>query len=336
MRILVTGATGFVGKEIVAELLKKNYDVFCLGSSKSKNSDNLPNFLKADVGDSENLEKIEELKNIDVIIHSAGLAHQFGEVKKEDFWKVNVEGTRNVVALAAKVKAKQFILISSVAVYGKSRRQKKQIAVDEDFECEPEGFYAQSKLESEKIAREICEKDEKEQIPLTILRLATVIGENDRGNTARLAKMIDKGKFFWIGKGENYKSLIYKNDVARACLSVLDKKTNETEIFNVTAEPVSMKEIVSEIALQLNRKIPKIYIPGGLLQKTFRAGAKISRIKKISKVSETVEKWLSDDIFSGEKIAFEYGFRAETSIREALGRQVEAYIKNQKKRKNQK
>ena len=322
MRILVTGAGGFVGRAIVAELLRKNLEVFCLGSPENKNSNDLPNFLRADIVDAESLLKLKELKNIDVVIHSAALAHQFGKVKKEDFWKINVEGTKNIALLAQKLNAKHFILISSVAVYGKIPSEKSRIAIDENFELEPEGFYAQSKLESEKNAVKICEKNE---LPLTILRLATVIGENDRGNTARLVRMIDRGRFVWFGKGENYKSLVYKDDVARACLSVLGKKTNKTEIFNITAEPVSMQEIVSEIAKNLEKKVPGIYVPKNFLQKNLRLSAKIFPVRKLRKLSETIEKWLSDDIFSGEKIALEYGFRAQTPVSEAIQRQVETY-----------
>jgi len=332
MRILVTGATGFVGKAIVAELQKENHEVFCLGSLKSVDTDDLPNFQKVDIADFESLKSLVNLQNIEAVIHSAGLAHQFAKTDEEDFRRINVLGTKNAALLAANSDVKHFILIGSVAVYGKIRQQKGLVAVGEDFECEPESVYARSKLESEKVAREVCEKN---RIPLTILRLATVIGENDMGNTARLIETIDKRLFIWIGKGENYKSLVYKNDVAKACLNVLEKKTSVTEIFNVTAKPVSMKEIVSEIARHLDRKIPKIHIPSGLLEKIFLINTKLFRIEKIFNQSATIEKWLSDDIFSGDKIAFEYGFRAETPISEAIRRQVEVY-KNRKNRKNQK
>lgn len=326
MKVLVTGATGFIGKAIVSGLVKENFEVFCLGSLKSENTGELPNFVRADIADFESVNSLEELKNFDAIIHSAGLAHQFGETSKEDFRKINVEGTKNIARLGAKLKVKHFILISSVSVYGNVKSNYENNLIDENSGCEPEGFYAQSKLESEKAAAEICEKN---QIPLTILRLATVIGENDRGNTARLIRMIDKRIFVWIGTGKNYKSLIYKNDVAGACLKILDKKTNGTEIFNVSAEPVFMKDVVSEIETALNKKVPGIHLPVSLLKKGFKINSKIFRVKKISKLSETIDKWLSEDVFSSDKIASAYGFRAETPISEAIRRQVKAY-KNRK------
>ncbi|MGC2235857.1 MAG: NAD-dependent epimerase/dehydratase family protein [Pyrinomonadaceae bacterium] len=326
MKVLVTGATGFVGKAIVAGLIKGNFGVFCLGGLSKENTDKLPNFFKADIADTESLGALDGIKNLDVIIHSAGLAHQFGEVRKDDFWKINVEGTKNVARLGAELKIRHFILISSVAVYGNVKKRGDKKFIDEKFLCEPGSIYAQSKLESEQAAIEICEQN---NIPLTILRLSTVIGENDRGNTARLIEAIDKRLFVWIGKGENYKSLIYKNDVAGACLKILDKKTSKTEVFNVSAEPVLMKDVVSEISAALNKKVPGMHVSVKLLERVFRLNSKVFRLKRVFNLSETTQKWLSEDVYSGDKIASEYGFRAETPVSEAIRRQVEAY-KNRK------
>jgi UDP-glucose 4-epimerase len=324
MRILVTGASGFLGKAIVAELLRENFEVYGLGSLRTREGGGVdgPNFLRADITDRASLGRVESIGQVDVVIHAAGLAHQFGPTAAEKFRAVNVEGTRNVASLAARLNAVHFILISSVAVYGNSKLSTDGVLIEEDSACAPESVYAESKLESEKAAAETCAEN---SIGLTILRPATIIGENDRGNTARLIKAVDRRKFLWIGKGENRKSLIYKDDVAAACLSVLRQKTIRTEIFNVTAAPISMKEIVSEIALGLDRTIPKIVVPPGLLKSLFRVNEKSLKVGKIQKISGTIEKWLSDDVFSGEKIAREYGFRAATPIEEALRRQVASY-----------
>ena len=106
------------------------------------------------------------------------------------------------------------------------------------------------------------------------------------------------------------------------------KKTSETEIFNVTGESCTMKFIVSEIAKNLNRKIPNLKIPVPLLEKVFRANQKTLKAGKISRLAETVEKWISEDVFSGEKIAGVYGFRAETSVSEGLRRQISEFQRN--------
>ena len=82
--------------------------------------------------------------------------------------------------------------------------------------------------------------------------------------------MIDSKKFIWVGKGSNLKTLIYKRDVALACRTLLKNKTGGTEIFNLAAAPISMLEFVGEIALQLDRKIPRFRIPASLPRFIFR------------------------------------------------------------------
>ncbi|MDQ3799104.1 MAG: SDR family NAD(P)-dependent oxidoreductase [Acidobacteriota bacterium] len=324
MKILVTGATGFLGRAIVGELLQNNFEVFTTG--KSAQAD-LPNYFPADLTDSESLSALEKIGRIDAIIHSAGLAHQFGKTSREIFRKVNVEGTRNILDLAAKLNAGKFILISSVSVYGRARQAKPETVFEENLPCQPQGFYAESKLEAEKIAARICADN---AIDLTILRPSTIVGENDRGNVARLIEAVDRRRFVWVGDGKNAKSLIYKTDVARACLLFLENSVaaapnNKTNIYNVTAEPVSMREIVGEMEKALDRRVLPIRIPVSPLRKSLHFIGKASGSIKLRKYAETLDKWLSDDVFSGEKIRREIGFLPLVSPLEGIRREALHY-----------
>lgn len=342
MRVLVTGATGFIGREIVGELLKKNIEVIQVSrpksESKSSNENNLSTFYAADISNYKNLSELEKLDNIDAVIHAAGLAHQFGKIEKAKFDAVNVEGTKNVARLAVRLKASQFLLISSTAIYGikKSNHNKNDISdliIDEMGECQPQTLYAESKLEAERVAIKVCEAH---NIGLTILRLAPVIGEENVGNAARLMQAIDKRRFIWIGNGKNLKTLIYKRDVARACVNILTKKRGATEIFNVAAEPITMQEFVGEIAKHLNKNIPKLKLPPRFLKIVFQLNARFLKLKKVDKIAETVEKWLSDDIYSAKKIEQVYGFKLKFSIAEAVKRQVNWYKSERQKKLGQK
>jgi nucleoside-diphosphate-sugar epimerase len=279
---------------------------------------------------------LEKIGKIDVLIHSAGLAHQFGDTKKEEFDSVNVEGTRNIVNLSLNLQVKHFILISSTAVYGikslnvnveETDDSKAFEAIDEYAQTNPQTLYAQSKLEAETVCREVCEKN---NLPLTIFRLAPVIGEANVGNVARLISSIDKGRFLWIGKGENLKSLIYKNDVARACVALLKREAGETEIYNLSAPPVKMKDFVNEIAGRLDKKIYGFSIPEKFIRNVFRINSKFIGNKKLDKIKDTIEKWLSDDVYSAGKINEKYGFVPKTSISKAIDKQIEWYKKVKK------
>lgn len=328
-KILVTGASGFVGNSLVIELQNvAKYEVYGLIGSRKGIETNceigLENIFQSEISDYETLKKAEELKQTDILVHTAGLAHQFGRVKKEDFWRVNVQGTENICRLAQKIGVEHFILISSVAVYGDYRGR----AIDETFVCNPHGFYAESKLESERSAIEFCEGN---NIRLTILRLATVIGEGDRGNTARLITTVDKGRFIWVGNGSNKKSLIYKKDAAKGIRQVIEAKESfKTEIYNLTGEVVSMREVVEAIAENLVKKTPRLKIPENVFRRFFRVNKTGLSFEYLKKIEKTFEKWLADDIFSGKKFSEKFDFKPETTVYEALAKQVDYYLSQKK------
>jgi nucleoside-diphosphate-sugar epimerase len=323
MKVLVTGATGFVGREIVSELLDGNFKIYQLGNSNINSRFSQTDFFKTDITNFEDVCRLKKLKEVDAVVHSAGLAHQFGNIEKEKFQKTNVEGTKNILELALMLKVKHFVLISSTAVYGTEKKTSKELnVIDESAVCRPQTFYAESKLEAEQTTVEICRQN---NINLTIFRLSPVIGEGNTGNVARMVAAIDKGRFLWIGTGENYKSLIYKKDIGRACREVLTKKKKGTEIFNLAAEPVLMRDFVENAAKKLNKKIPNFSVSPRLLENFFLINEKTLKLKKIIKVSQTIEKWLSDDVYSAEKFEREYNFRPETSIKEALEKQISWY-----------
>ncbi len=338
MKVIVTGAKGFIGSEIVAELSKGGNSVLQVIKTKPAPSEFLgreaDDYFVSDISDYKNLTELEKLPNVDAVVHCAGLAHQFGDTEKEKFYRVNVKGTKNITNLAVKLKVRQLILISSTAVYGikknivSDKKSVENFIIDEDTPCQPETSYAESKLEAERICLEICRNKD---LPLTILRLAPVIGENNVGNAARLVSAIDRGRFVWIGNGGNLKTLIYKNDVARAVVEILKNKKAGTEIFNLAAKPILMREFVGEIEKQLRKKAPKLYIPTGVLQKMFSFNKKSLDIAKINKVSETLEKWLSDDIYSARRIWEKYNFEPQTSMAEAVEKQVKCYLENKNK-----
>lgn len=314
MKILVTGATGFLGRTIVGEFLGEGFEVISTG--KSTGSD-LPYYIPADI--SRSIENLESLKNIETIIHAAGLAHQFTCASREDFRRVNVAGTKNIADLALRLKARNFILISSVAVYGRALFE--NLSFEEDAVCKPFGDYAESKFAAETAAREILEG----KMNLTILRPSTIVGEGDRGNVARLISAVDQKKFIWLGAGRNFKSLVYKKDVARACAAA--RKTvseRDFRIFNVTADAVSMREIVGVIEKTLKKHVPGFKIPPAPLRYGLKIGAKLG-LQRIEKLKETVEKWLSDDVFSVAKIACELNFKIETDALEGIRRETHFY-----------
>lgn len=324
MKVLVIGATGFVGKAIVAELHRRAIDVVAIGgpgftSSKSASRDSqITSSIDVTIPDS--VAVLEKMEGVTAVVHAAGLAHQFGRITESKLFDVNVNGTENIAKLAVKLKVNHLILISSVLVYGSQRGLNvNTLPVTEDSPCRPGDAYAASKLAAENIALEICKLG---GIPLTILRPAPIIGEGSKGNFLRLIKLIAKRRFVWLGKGQNRKSLVLVDDVAKACAVILQQNRAETSIFNVTGPEMEMREIVDEISKHLSRKPPGIQIPAAPLISFLRyiPGGRAMRLLK------TIEKWLSCDIYSGEKLRRQYEFTASPDLRDAIGREVACYL----------
>lgn len=332
MRILVTGANGFVGNEISKYLDQNDYDLVRLvGNSNnteviSANKSTKFRKFNVDITNRDDVLSLEEIGEVDVVIHSAGLAHQFGETEKEKFWSVNVEGTRNIVTLAKKLNSKHFVLISSVSVYGKDSHKNSGNLIAENEICNPTDNYSKSKYEAELICREML--DDEPSNKLTILRLATVIGIGDKGNVLRLIKTIDNKRFLWVGKGDNKKSLICIEDIAKAVEKIIEKQTTQQEIYNLTAEPIAMKEIVNIISNELKINVPSIKLPANLILDTLSLIFNITRFKKINSLNKSIKKWVSDDIFDGKKIQKNIDFKPETTIETGLRKEVRWYLDN--------
>lgn len=203
MKILVTGASGFLGKSIVEELEKENL-VFSL----SRNSKNYKISLEKEVP----IFKEE----FEIVIHSAGKAHSIAktEIQKKEFYQVNVAGTKNLLTGLEKiVLPKQFVFISSVSVYG----QEKGNNINESHFLKAKDPYGLSKIEAEKLIENWCKKN---NVVCTILRLPLVVGENPPGNLGAMLKAIEKGYYFNIGGGEARKSMVLAEDVAALILRV--------------------------------------------------------------------------------------------------------------------
>ncbi len=323
--ILITGANGFLGGEIMRQVLAAGFSVRAMDR---RDSCSLPRgaYVQADILDSESL--IPVLRGMDTVIHAAGLAHIFGKRKAATsaFKGVNETGTANVAKAAGHGPVRHFILISSVAVYGKPPAG----GCRENAPCQPRGPYAESKYGAEQRVIAIAEKS---QMNLTILRFGTAYGGGDPGNVNRLIRAIDRRRFMGIGPGSNRKSLIHRTDVGRACLAVLQNPPRGINIYNVAGQPFRMKEIMEEISLALGRSRPRWYIPPRFAMNCARMGKSISSGNgRLNDLFSTIDKWLEEDIYDSTKFEKTFRFNPQIGLREGLEEEVAWYLEGRGKR----
>lgn len=320
--ILVTGSNGFLGAEVVHQLLAACFSVRATGIEPASLQTDVE-YHHADILQPQQLSRLVE--GISLVIHTAGVAHVFdaGVHFERQFHQINEIGTINMISAAIDQGVKHFILISTVSVYGPFTEG----MYDEETPCNPVGPYALSKYNAEKRAREIAQKA---GMSLTILRLATLYGEGNPGNVGRLMRALDRGRFFWIGDGNNRKSLLYKGDAARACLAVASRPANGVSVYNVSAPPCTMRDIVDGLAMALGKKPLPVRIPASI---ALTAGKCLYCLpeKRLSRLHSTIEKWLTEDVYDTSRIKKDYGFHTQVDLIKGLKREVRWYRQNQGK-----
>ncbi|HLY41319.1 MAG TPA: NAD-dependent epimerase/dehydratase family protein [Terracidiphilus sp.] len=311
--LLITGASGFIGSALVSLALTSGWQVRTLCRRRQAYEENIQQFV-GDICDVSLAQRA--CAGAAAVVHAAGLAHVFGARAKdvEQFEMINGAGTANVAKAARENNVSHLVLLSSVSVYGNGNGSVR----DETRECSPETPYAVSKRQAEVSAINLFPSD---YGALTILRLATVYGEGDRGNVSKLIRAIEQERFFWAGAGQNKKSLIYKRDAARACLLPLDIPARGVQIFNVSPGPASMREIVTAICQALDCPVPRRKLPLALVKSV----AGLSRLVMDPwKLGEKIEKFVHEDVFDGTTFEREFSFSPSISLAEGMQREVAA------------
>ena len=158
--------------------------------------------------------------------------------------------------------------------------------------------------------------------------LATLYGEGDPGNVGRLMRTLDRGRFLWIGDGSNRKSLLYKEDAARACVAVVKRPAFGINLYNVSAPACTLREIVDGIAVALGRHPFSVRVPVSLALLLSRHLSRIPN-RRMAGLHQTVKKWLADDVYDTHRFEEAFGFQARTSLADGLKREVDWYRKNQ-------
>ncbi|OOG74586.1 NAD(P)-dependent oxidoreductase [Algoriphagus sp. A40] len=236
MKILITGANGFLGKLIWKQLCD-SHEILTLG----RNSDN---DFSIDIA-----KGVPELPEVDILIHSAGKAHIVPKTEKERmaFFEVNVQGTSNLLKGITSM-PKLFVFISSVSVYGLETGSE----IDEGFPLKGGSPYADSKIEAEKLVKDWGQNH---GVQVVILRLPLIAGPNPPGNLGAIIKAIRSGYYVRLGKGEARKSMVLAEDVAALIPSLLGKSGT----FNLCdGYHPKLSELDLEIAGQFGKKVRSV------------------------------------------------------------------------------
>lgn len=256
MKILVTGATGFIGRHLVLRLLEEQYDVRCLARQTSLKPDSFKDHVEwvlAGLDDSAAL--IGACHNVDVVIHLAGLIKT---ARATDFFSINSAGTERL--LHALPPGKKIILVSSQAAVGPSGTLQ---PLPETAPPNPVSTYGRSKLLAENHLIRAGQT-----INYTIIRPPIVYGPEDRESLAifRLAKYHLNPI---IGFRKSYVNLVYVADLVEFILLCLKNRRSDDEIFHINDgndSGYTQSEMIRKAAERLGSCLIPLYIPKFLLK----------------------------------------------------------------------
>lgn len=218
---LVTGGAGFIGINLVKELLKRGERIRVIDIAPcDQEIGRQIDYLNLDIRDRQKV--IQACKDIDCIYHIISLV----PISKagRGFWDVNVEGTRNILDGALEYGVKKIIHMSSSAVYDINQKH----PLTEESPIKPLGVYARSKYDGELV----CYEYRKKGLNINIVRPRTVVGAGRLGVFQILFDWLRRGKrIYLIGAGNNKIQLIHIKDLAEAMIAM--SKRADNEIFNL-------------------------------------------------------------------------------------------------------
>jgi nucleoside-diphosphate-sugar epimerase len=255
LRVLVTGAGGFIGLNLCLYLSGNGYKVTGLDrhyppSETWANMHGL-SMKTGDFRDSDSLSPL--LRDADIIVHLAS-AHLQISLDHREYWDINVHSLEPLLQHALEAGVRRFIHISSVGAYGRLGK----LAADEDTACHPQSIYGQTKLAGEKVVRDFSQRT---AFPVVILRPAWVYGAFCP-RTLKLYKTLKKRRFVMIGDGSNLRHPVYIADFCRAIELSIEKEEPVGGMFLVAGpQVVTTRQLVDTFASTLDLPKPWLRMP---------------------------------------------------------------------------
>ena len=240
MKILITGASGFIGSFIVEEALKRGFETWVAvrkSSSREYLQDERIKFIELNLSSKEQLVAQLRGKDFDYVVHAAGVTKC---LNKQDFYRINTEGTKHLVdaLIELQMPLKRFIFISSLSIFGAIKEQQPFEEIKETDTPQPNTEYGKSKLAAEQYLSTTA-------LPYIILRPAGVYGPREKDYFI-MAKSIKQHSDFAVGYKRQDITFVYVKDVVQAVFLALEVGDYKSPTTGKMTSPVGRKYFLSD------------------------------------------------------------------------------------------
>lgn len=299
-RVLVTGATGFIGRHLCAALYEYNFFVRALVRSKSQGDNMLCG--EAVLGDlAEGPLSDNFCEGIDTIFHLVGKAHALSEITQDEseYFRVNTEATQKLLVAAQRTGVRRFVYFSSVKAvsdglstpYGASKAAAEELVLYGGYVPEP-----------------------------VIIRPAMVYGNTEKGNLPKMIRAIDKGVFPPPPKINNKRSMVHVDDVVQAAWLAATDPNAVGKVLTVTdGYAYSTRQIYEWICESLGKPVPTWILPATVLKLMAVVGDGIGKVQghRFLFNSDVLEKLVGSEEYDSSTLKA-LGFHAQRDLRSSM------------------
>lgn len=288
-RVLVTGASGFIGSHLVRFLEEGGLAVRSAVRTGSTNGD----FVA--IGDIDGgTDWQSALHGVDSVVHLAARVHVLDDTARDSlaaFWRTNVEGTQRLAEMAVQSGVRRLVFVSSLAVIGRHEG-----AVNEETPCQGATAYARSKLEAERALLAIARES---KLEVVILRPPLVYGPDAPGNFSRLERLLARGIPLPLGAAHNRRSFMYVGNLCALIMICLSSPAAANQVFVAAdREPVSTAQFVRLLGAAMGRSPRLFTVPPAILRV---AGRLLGRLDDVERLFGTL---VVDDSKARERLAW--------------------------------
>jgi nucleoside-diphosphate-sugar epimerase len=259
MRIFVTGASGFIGGAIASRLAGSN-EVVALSRSPGADGALRARGAQPVRGDLEGV-GAAQLAGCEAVVHCAAWVEPWG--RREDFWRVNVEGTSRLLAAAREAGVRRFVHMSTEAVLWRGQPLR-DIDESHPYPARTPFLYAETKAEAER--RVLAANDLQAPFETVVLRPRFVWGPGDRTIVAEAKAIVERGAFAWVDGGRARTSTTHVGNLVHACELALAKGRGGEAYFVTDGVDTDFRSFLTRLLAAEGVELPERSMPGWLLE----------------------------------------------------------------------